>query len=368
MTQNTMSQLPPNIEPGLVSAIICNYNGARHLDDCLSSLKAQSYPRLEIVVSDNGSTDGSEQICAKYGVRFAPSGANNGLAWAYNAGVRRSRGEYAFVANNDMWFAPDCVERLVESMRVQGESCFAADPLQYTWGGTQIIHYRTVLRPPRGPRELITGAFSIFPLLAQGQIPTEVNAVSFMASAGAMLVRRTMFDQLGGFDETFFMDWEDVDICWRANRRGWTSLFVPSARLRHKWGATNGDCSGRTAGKPSPMARRCALSQQYNMLRFALKNWDWPNAIAYVGLRCAANLAYVFRGRAFYSVAGLKAMAKVIRTLPEILSQRHAICRTATVSNRELFRRFRVSDRPGQTSWSFPGLEARAERLELTST
>jgi hypothetical protein len=363
-----MNQLPPNIEPALVSAVICNYNGAKHLDDCLSSLKAQSYPRMEIIVSDNGSTDDSERICAKYGVRFAPSGGNNGLAWAYNAGVRQSRGEYAFVANNDMWFAPDCIERLVEAMHGQGDSCFAADPLQYDWAGTRIIHYRTVLRPLTGARELVSAAFSIFPLLAQGQVPTNVNAVGFMASAGAMLVRRTKFDQLGGFDDTFFMDWEDVDICWRANRRGWTSVFVPSAWLRHKWGATNGDCSRRLAGKPSLMARRSALSQQYNMLRFALKNWDGPNAIAYVCLRCASNVVYALRGRGFYAVAGLKAIGKVIRTLPQILSQRRSIRRTAVVSNRILFARFRVKDQPGNSTWTVPGLEARAERLELSST
>lgn len=363
-----MSQLPSNLEPGLVSAVICNFNGAKYLDDCLSSLKAQTYPQIEIIVSDNGSTDQSEQICAKHGVHFAPSGGNHGLPWAYNAGVRQSRGEYAFVANNDMWFAPDCIERLVESMREQGESCFAADPLQYNWAGTQIIHYRPVLRPPGGPRDLVSGLFSVFPLLAQAQIPAESNAVAFMASAGAMLVRRTLFDQLGGFDETFFMDWEDVDICWRANRRGWMSLFVPSAHLRHKWGATASDCARTTTGRPSAIARRSAVSQQYNMLRFALKNWDVHNAIAFFAMRCAANLVYLLRGRVFYSLAGLKAVGKVIRTLPEILARRRSIYRTATVSNKELFRRFRVSTPSADTSWRPPGLEARTQSLELSST
>lgn len=364
-----MAQSSVQLQPGLVSAVICNYNGAKHLDDCLSSLKAQTYAPLEIIVSDNGSTDQSEQICAKYGVQFAPSGGNNGLAWAYNVGVRASHGEFAFVANNDMWFAPDCIERLVDAMNRQGPTCFAADPLQYNWAGTQIIHYRNVLRPLNKPRELINGTFSVFPLLAQAQVPTEENAVGFMASAGAMLVRRSLFDQLGGFDETFFMDWEDVDICWRANRRGWVSVFVPSARLRHKWGATNEDCSRKMAGKPSPMARRSALSQQYNMLRFALKNWDLPNALAYVSLRCMANLTYPLRGRTFYSVAGIKAIAKVIRTLPQILAQRRSIRQNAVVSNRELYRRFRVDRRSElTTTWTAPSLDARADRLEVTST
>lgn len=336
---NLMPQSSIQIQPGLVSAVICNFNGARHLEDCLSSLKAQTYTPLEIIVSDNGSTDASAEICAKHGVRLAPSGGNNGLAWAYNEGVRQSRGEFAFVANNDMWFFPDCIERLVESMRQHGDTCFAADPLQYNWAGTQVIHSRPVLRRPTNPRALINGAFSVFPLLIQAQVPTEEDSVGFMASAGAMLVRRRLFDQLGGFDQTFFMDWEDVDICWRANRRGWDSVFVPSARLRHKWGGTNQNCSQKQAGGPSPMARRLALSQQYNMMRFALKNLNLINALAYVSLRCAANLVYPLRGRFFYSVAGIKAMGQIVRTLPQILRERQSIRRSAVVSNRELYRR-----------------------------
>lgn len=364
-----MPQSSIQIEPGLVSAVICNFNGAKHLDDCLSSLKAQTYAPLEIIVSDNGSTDASEEICARYGVRFAPSGGNNGLAWAYNAGVRQSRGEFAFVANNDMWFFPDCIERLVESMRRHGETCFAADPLQYNWAGTQIIHYRPVLRRLKKPRELVNGAFTVFPLLSQAQIPTEVDAIGYMASAGAMLVRRSLFDQLGGFDQTFFMDWEDVDICWRANRRGWDSVFVPSAKLRHKWGGTNQDCSRKLAGRPSAMARRSALSQQYNMMRFALKNWNLPNALAYVSLRCAANLVYPFRGRLFYSVAGVKAMGQIIRTLPQIMRERGSIRRSAVVSNRELYRRFFIDTLQGQdTSWTAPTLDERAKPMEVTWT
>lgn len=339
--------LVSQLVPGLVSAVICNYNGEAHLDDCLRSLKEQAYPSLEIIVSDNGSTDRSEAICAEYGVKFLPSGGNNGLAWAYNAGVRRSRGEFAFVANNDMEFAPECIERLVAAMHRHGQRCFAADPLQYDWARERIIHYRTVLRPLARPRELVNAVFAVFPLLAQAQVPADGEEICFMASAGAMLVRRSLFDELGGFDSTFFMDWEDVDISWRANRRGWKCVFVPSARLRHKWRATNAAISRKSIAT----ARRLAASQQYNMIRFALKNFDAANALAVAAIRCAANLVYPFRGQGFRSLAGLQAIARVVRTFPSILRERAVVRRTASVSNRDLFRQLRVDCERFADSW-----------------
>lgn len=332
----------PSIVPDLVCAVICNFNGAKHLDDCLQSLKQQTYPHLEIIVSDNGSTDASAAICASYGVRFENSGANNGLAWAYNSGVAKSRGEFAFVANNDMWFAPDCIEKLVAAMKSQGPDCFAADPLQYNWGKTEIIHWRSVFRPLAKAREIVNTAFSFFPAVAPIQIPCEKPEPAYMASAGAMLVRRRMFDQLGGFDQTFFIDWEDVDLCWRANRRGWTSVFVPDAWLRHKWQATTGSNS-RQSGKITPLGYRFAISQQYNIMRFALKNHDPFNALVFVFLRLAANLVYPFRGKSYYARAGVRAFLKIIRTWPEIFRQRREIAKGAVVPNQDIFRRFVVA-------------------------
>jgi GT2 family glycosyltransferase len=325
----------------LVSVVICNYNGARHLHDCLRSLREQTYPAVEIIVSDNASTDNSAAICASHKVRFVSSGVNKGLAWAYNAGVRESRGEYAFVTNNDMWFAPDCVEKLVAAMHRHGDSCFAADPLQYNWDQTEIIHSRGVLRPLAHPRELVNQAFSVFPLVAQAQVACDTEDISYMASAGAMLLRRSMFDQLGGFDEQFFLDWEDVDLCWRANLRGWDSIFVPTARLRHKWKATTEQVT-RQFGKVTPLGYRCAVSQQYNMMRFALKNYGGLNALAFVILRLASTVVHPFRGQAHYARAGIHAFVEVLRTMPDILRNRREVRRTARVSNRELFRRFRI--------------------------
>lgn len=353
----------PSIEPALVSVVIVNYNGAHHLDDCLDSLKAQTYPRIEIAVIDNGSTDNSAEVCRRHGIEFVFTGGNIGLASAYNFGVRRSRGQFAFVANNDIWVAPDCIERLVGAMNRNGEKCFATDPKQYNWDRSQVIHYCPAMRPLHRLRELVSVACSVFPLVGFTYVQSEEESPVRFASGGAMLVRRPLFDAIGGFDQTFFTDWEDVDLCWRANRRGWPSIYVPSAWIRHKWNAT---CS-QYSNPGSPIGRKMAISQQHNMIRFALKNYDAINAASFVALRCAVNLLMPLRPRRPHGSAGLVAMGKVLRTLPEILRLRRVERRSAVVSNRALFRKFCIHHDSYATVWPVEGMAPGASQTSSSS-
>jgi GT2 family glycosyltransferase len=83
-----------------------------------------------------------------------------------------------------------------------------------------------------------------------------------------MLVRRSMFRELGGFDESFFMEWEDLDLCWRAWLRNWSTVYVPEACIRHRVGA---------ATTTAILPRRIA-SSHHNLMRFALKCLPGPAA------------------------------------------------------------------------------------------
>jgi GT2 family glycosyltransferase len=97
------------------------------------------------------------------------------------------------------------------------------------------------------------------PCTARQDSDETVETVS--AHGAAMLVRREYFEELGGFDATFFMEWEDLDLCWRAWLRGWPSVYVPDAVLRHRVGAVTS----------SGMASRRSASSHHNLVRFALK-------------------------------------------------------------------------------------------------
>ena len=94
------------------------------------------------------------------------------------------------------------------------------------------------------------------------------------ANGGAMMVRRDRLLELGGFDETMFMDFEDIDLCWRAWLRGWESVYVPDAWVRHRVGA---------ATSPGAVQTRRLVSSHHNLMRFALKCFPAREAARVVG-------------------------------------------------------------------------------------
>ena len=124
------------------------------------------------------------------------------------------------------------------------------------WAGTRVVHARAQLR--RGP--LLRQPLPGFRL--ELCVPSDSVVPTVSANGGAMLVRRERMLALGGFDETMFMDFEDIDLCWRAWLRGWESVYVPDAVVRHRVGAVT------SAGRV--MSRRLR-SSHHNLVRFALK-------------------------------------------------------------------------------------------------
>src|SRR5262249_56403891 len=107
----------------------------------------------------------------------------------------------------------------------------AADPRQMGWDGATLVHGRVTMR--RGPllHEILPGY-----RLDQRTAASDVTPTVF-ANGGAMMVRRDRLLALGGFDESFFLAFESIDLCWRAWLRGWSSVYVPEAVLRHRVGA-----------------------------------------------------------------------------------------------------------------------------------
>jgi N-acetylglucosaminyl-diphospho-decaprenol L-rhamnosyltransferase len=246
-----------------VAAVIGNHQGEAVLDDCLASLSRQIEPIRETLVVDGASTDGSRAVAGRHGARFLAV-SNRGLGFLYNHGVEATDAEYVLLLNNDVALDPSCTGLLVAELRAR-ESRFAADPTQLSWDGDAVIHARTILRPGRLVGEHIPG------LHLDDRVRAEAVAPTVSAHGAAMLVRRSMFVELGGFDETFFMEWEDLDLCWRAWLRGWESVYVPEARVRHRVGAVT----------TAAVAPRRATSSHHNMMRFACKCLP-PPAVARV--------------------------------------------------------------------------------------
>ena len=218
--------------PPLVSVVIANWNGRHHLEVCLPALVRQSYPPHEIIVVDNGSTDGSLAWLAQQHpmVTVIANNHNSGFAVANNQGIRAAQGEYIALLNNDTRPEPGWLAALVRALEADTELGMAASLMLFADRPTQVNSAgicvdRCGISWDRGGGQDAGAA---------AQDPLEI----FGASAGAALYRRALFDDVGLFDESFFAYLEDVDLAWRARWRGWRAVHVPQALVYHAHSAT----------------------------------------------------------------------------------------------------------------------------------
>lgn len=220
-----------------VSIVIVNWNGGRVTEACLDALRTQSMAPDEIVVVDNASTDGSPELIASVypEVRLIRQGANSGFAAGTNAGIRASSGELVVTLNNDTVPAPGWLSALVAPFATNARlgatmstMLFAHAPDRIASAGLRVARSGVAIDDLLGYR-----------FTARRTAPRRI----FGPSAGAAAYRRALFDDVGHFDESFFMYLEDVDLAWRARLRGWESLHVPLATVSHVYSASAGQGS-----------------------------------------------------------------------------------------------------------------------------
>jgi GT2 family glycosyltransferase len=217
-----------------ISVVIPNWNGKRFLTGCLDSLLQQNYPDVEVIIVDNGSTDGSiELLHDSYPqVKVARFEKNTGFSVAVNRGIRESTGEYIALLNNDTVVDSDWLNQMVQVLKQRPEigSCgckmLAYDDHSLLDGAGD--GYRRGGLPGRiGHREIDHGQF-------------DQERLILGACGGAALYRRSLFDDIGLFDEDYFAYLEDVDLGLRAQSAGYKCLYVPSAIMYHLGCGTTG--------------------------------------------------------------------------------------------------------------------------------
>ena len=223
-----------NPERPLVSVVIPNWNGAHHLPVCLDALRAQTYPHIEVLLVDNGSTDGSQSLVSERypEVRLLALERNLGLTGGNNAGFHAAQGEILISLNNDTEAHPRFVESLTEALLEHPEAGLAAAKM-LLFDRWDTIHSagdgygRDGIPFNRGVWQRDEGQFD-----EPGWI--------FGGCGGAVAYRRAMLHEVGLFDESFFMYCEDVDLNWRAQFAGWRCWYTPQAVVYHKLSATGG--------------------------------------------------------------------------------------------------------------------------------
>lgn len=218
-----------------LSIVLVNFNDGRRLESCLSSIAAHPPGRAhEIIVVDNASADGSRDVVAQKfpSVRWVANAANEGFAKANNRGVRESRGEYLLFLNTDTVVPAGALDRLLARLKADARAG-AAGPALVHDGGCQVSFGNRVSFAAQFFQKIFLNPFYKATLRRR-----RAARASGWLSAACLLCRRTAFEQAGGFDERFFIYFEDIDLCYRLRRAGWTLLFVPDVRIRHEGGST----------------------------------------------------------------------------------------------------------------------------------
>ena len=219
-----------------VSVVIVTWNGRPHLDTCLPSVEAQRDVGVETIVVDNGSTDGTaDYVRSRYPwVKLVPLTANLGFAGGNNAGVREARGRFVAFLNNDTSADPLWLRALLSGIDeangfalMTSRIVYMHDPDVIDSAGDGVLRWGGAFKRHHGE-------------------PASAAAVTqevFGICGAACLMPRAVFDDLGGFDEDFFVSHEDVDLSYRARLRGYRCRYVADAVVRHVGSATLGTVS-----------------------------------------------------------------------------------------------------------------------------
>ena len=218
---------------GLVTVIIPNFNGKQYLDDCLKSLKKQTFEDFGIIVVDNGSTDGSQEYIrtAYPKVKLIELSENTGFANAANVGIQAADSPYVFLLNNDTMCDEQAIERLVKVMEnkkklfsAQAKMLKMKEPHDIDDCGDLYCALGWAFTPGKDKENR---------LFSRRESVTS-------ACAGAAIYRKEYFEKVGYFDKEHFCYLEDVDLGYRARLKGYANVMEPTAIVYHVGSAASG--------------------------------------------------------------------------------------------------------------------------------
>ena len=226
----------------MLSAIIVAYRTPAEVAAAVTSLHEQDRAPDEIIVVDNGAPEGAPlfESSPPNGFRIESAATNIGFGAGCNVGAHTASGDQLLVMNADVVFTKDAIERLLAHLE--------RDPT-IAVVGPRIMSDGAVQPSARAFPSLRTGlfgrrSFATRILLRAGRLPTELRPTKGLAgtvdwvSGACMLIKAEAFREIGGFDEDYWMYWEDADLCRRLTQDGWKVEYEPEAVVHHATGAS----------------------------------------------------------------------------------------------------------------------------------
>ncbi len=320
-----------------VSVIVVNYNGKNCLPECLSSLFATNYRDLEIILIDNGSSDGSFELAKRYfggpRIRFLRLEENVGYGKACNYGSSVATGEILAFLNNDVVVRSDWLVPLVSTI-INDASIGAVQPKLL------LKEKPDLLDAAGGYIDVFGNARERRGLAARYRHLEEV----FYAKGAAIILPRKLFIGLGKFDEDFFLFYEETDLCWRIWLSGHTVVYVPTSHVLHARGATvcTFDLKSGT---------RAYLSARLNRSVMLLKNYELSSVfkiLPIVVMNQAKDVVLLLILGAHYSaiIGTLATPLRLLRNFKTIWAKRHIVQGRRRVPDSMLFGRVILKGKP----------------------
>jgi GT2 family glycosyltransferase len=314
----------------IVSVVIPNWNGKHLLEVCLPSLKTQIFQHFEVIIVDNGSSDGSVDYIKKNFPKFSiiDLKENTGFSPAVNLGIKKAKGKYIFLLNNDTKVDKNCIKYLVETLNKKHDvGMVAAKMLNF---------YTPELIDSAGDYIDVVGHANNIGLGEKDGPKYNKEDYVFLVTGGGSLIRKKVFEQVGLLDDSYFAYFEDVDFCLRAQFQGFKGYYQPKAVVYHIHMATS---SKNPAFKEYLQFRNMTTTILKDFPTALLKsNWNWLR-ILLVNLN---TIRYLFS--IGYGKEAVRAEWYVLSHLGSILSERRKVQNSIVVSTDYLISQFRTKE------------------------
>ncbi len=285
-----------HIELPRIAVVIVNYRTPTLTIDCLSSLKSEveANQGTQVFVVDNNSGDNSNpeinSAIQSNGwsswVQVLPQDRNGGFSFGNNAAIRPfdtklPRPEFFWLLNSDTIVRPGALQALLDALDAHPNFGLAGSRLENRDGTGQVSAFRfpgIVSEFLSAMRLGILDRLCSNYLVAPGVCEEQPNEPDWLAGA-SLLIKREVFEEVGLLDEEYFLYFEEVDFCSRAQKAGWRCLYVPDSRVIHLVGQSSGVTASNAAERRLPSywfeSRRRFFLQKYGKVRYTLANVSW---------------------------------------------------------------------------------------------
>ena len=327
ISQDTHEQSAPLISAGSISVIIPVFGDLYSIEQCLESLPAESGRNLQVLLVDDGSPRPVAEKLDLPGIRWHRLETNHGPGHAINRGLEETAGCWVVVLNSDVLICPGCLDRLIDALEERPEYDFAV---------AKILQANEPFAvDSTGDGMLLGGAaYRIGHDEVDGRVMSLPRPI-LSATTTASAYRRTVLEDVGGFDEDFFGFMEDLDLSLRARLRGYRGLYVPSAVVYHQGSATFEARGKKEIFRLITRNQIWVVAKNYpaSVLLRAL-----PRIIVFQTLWMSLMLS---RG---LLKACLRGFWEAFRGLPRMLRKRRQIQRSRSITPREFWEMLKHSE------------------------